>query len=661
MIFDRSLLDPIHGLIRFDDECWSIIDTPQFQRLRDIKQLGSAYYVYPGASHNRFEHSLGTGYLARKFILGLQERQPELKITKNEVRCITIAGLCHDLGHGPFSHVFDGIFIPTARPGSDWTHEVASNELLEFLIKDNNLPMERGDLEFIQDLIAGEPRGGYTDETRKRRFLYEIVANKRTNIDVDKLDYIARDTHYLGVKNSYDGSRILEYTMVAFDKDSGEFHICFHQKEAVQIYQLFSTRATLFKNSYTHRVGKGVELMIVDALLAADKYLKISNAIDDMSQYQYLTDSILKEIERSTVPELEESRQILRRLRKRDLYQMADSLVIPKEFHHLIVKENVNAEEVLKHIYPLADKYLLTEKDIHVDLLTINYCAKDKNPVDAIKFFRKYDEELKDTFAIPADQTSLMLPASFQEKTVRVFVKDKSKRRMLYSVFYQFLEDFCYRHEIPFEDLTKSRCAPGHSSTNPQSTCSTVEPGFTPTSRYEYRQSLSSVSDDDESENEDEEPLKVKSAANAAPLTSISTPKRSTSKSRNGDDVGLDQDTTPVATASSRRVPANLVPSTSAMSSSSPNQNATPASIKKVSSWMVDQRAEDSKSNRRAVTTLSAAASMDPSPVRSRSAVADPISGISTPVKSRGRSGSQAEEDEDDPLTGSAHKRKRVG
>uniref|UniRef100_UPI00358EFFD1 deoxynucleoside triphosphate triphosphohydrolase SAMHD1-like n=1 Tax=Myxine glutinosa TaxID=7769 RepID=UPI00358EFFD1 len=90
--------DPVHGHIELPSLLVKIVDTPQFQRLRDIKQLGGAHFVYPGATHTRFEHSLGVGYLAGLLIKSLKERQPELNITDKDVLCIQIAGLCHDLG-----------------------------------------------------------------------------------------------------------------------------------------------------------------------------------------------------------------------------------------------------------------------------------------------------------------------------------------------------------------------------------------------------------------------------------------------------------------------------------------------------------------------------------------------------------------------------------
>ncbi|KAI0241262.1 Deoxynucleoside triphosphate triphosphohydrolase SAMHD1, partial [Lamellibrachia satsuma] len=90
--------DCVHGHIELDPLCVAIIDTPQFQRLRHIKQLGGCYYVFPGASHNRFEHSIGVCFLAGQLIETLKFKQPELNITDGEVLCVKIAGLCHDLG-----------------------------------------------------------------------------------------------------------------------------------------------------------------------------------------------------------------------------------------------------------------------------------------------------------------------------------------------------------------------------------------------------------------------------------------------------------------------------------------------------------------------------------------------------------------------------------
>lgn len=142
MDYGKMINDPIHGFIELEPGALAFIDTPQFQRLRDLKQLGATYYVFPGATHNRFEHSIGTMHLAGQMLDSISRCQPELKITPegvpfgvdgvffsqqagvfSETFLVKIAGLCHDLGHGPFSHVFDNQFMPAARPDIKWTHE----------------------------------------------------------------------------------------------------------------------------------------------------------------------------------------------------------------------------------------------------------------------------------------------------------------------------------------------------------------------------------------------------------------------------------------------------------------------------------------------------------------------------------------------------------
>lgn len=115
-VYDQSkskvINDPVHGHFRIRGECVRVIDTPEFQRLRDIKQLGTSYYVFPGAGHNRFEHSLGVCHMAEEMVIRIQRAQRDLGIDNQDVKRIALAGLCHDLGHAPFSHVFDNEFLP---------------------------------------------------------------------------------------------------------------------------------------------------------------------------------------------------------------------------------------------------------------------------------------------------------------------------------------------------------------------------------------------------------------------------------------------------------------------------------------------------------------------------------------------------------------------
>lgn len=99
--------DPVHGQIVMDGLCLRIIDTKEFQRLRYLKQLGTCDYVYPGATHSRFSHSIGVAYYSELLLKNLKNNQPYLSITPIDILCVKIAGLCHDLGHGAYSHVWE--------------------------------------------------------------------------------------------------------------------------------------------------------------------------------------------------------------------------------------------------------------------------------------------------------------------------------------------------------------------------------------------------------------------------------------------------------------------------------------------------------------------------------------------------------------------------
>ncbi|GLB33172.1 putative metal dependent phosphohydrolases with conserved 'HD' motif [Lyophyllum shimeji] len=412
----RVIKDPVHDMIPISSRLSTFIDTKQFQRLRNIKQLGTSYYVWPGASHNRFEHCIGVAHLARWMATHLSNAQPELGITERDIECVQIAGLCHDLGHGPWSHVWDGLFIPRALPGRRWKHEHASVMMFDALVRENDIDMSPKDERFIKALISGEPGECDPDE---KPFLFDIVANKRNGLDVDKFDYIPRDSHMIGDKMNISYLRIIKSARVLDNQ------ICYDIKDANLLYSICSARFTLHKMVYNHKAAKAIEYMVVDALLAAEPYLHIAEQVFDPDRFLYLTDNILLTIEASTDPNLAPARAIVDRIRTRDNYKLVDykavDSVLADEFKKHITPEAIVAEA--KALRGIEDRARgLQPNDVICDFSMIHYGMKEENPIDFVRFYSKRHPD-RATKAVRGDISTIM-PPCHMEFQVKIFTKN---------------------------------------------------------------------------------------------------------------------------------------------------------------------------------------------------------------------------------------------
>ncbi|XP_014890782.1 deoxynucleoside triphosphate triphosphohydrolase SAMHD1-like [Poecilia latipinna] len=447
--FCQVFNDPIHGSVELPPLLVKIIDTPQFQRLRNIKQLGGNSYVYPGANHTRFEHSIGVAYLAGELVKALRERQPELKITERDVLCVQIAGLCHDLGHGPFSHLYDGMFIPQMQPDvkQKWKHETASVEMFDHMVKENKLDEEmkkdqefnkelnspdisddmlkekiKKDLKFIKDLInpeiSDEEKKAFTGRGEDKSFLYDIVANKRNGIDVDKWDYFARDCHYLGMKNSFDYRRLILSARVCEWKGRNE--ICFRDKELFNLYDMFYTRFSLHRRAYQHKTGNIIERMITEAFVKANEYIQIKGsrgqtfnlltAKDDMEAYTKLTDNVFEQILNDDNQNMREAKEILGKILKRNLYKCLGEFPSKRSEDEI---KKIKAQVALPGGTKQDDFVVATSK--------LDYGKKEKDPIEEVRFYRKSDPNKAIT--LTREEVSYLLPGNFEERLIRIYCK----------------------------------------------------------------------------------------------------------------------------------------------------------------------------------------------------------------------------------------------
>jgi HD superfamily phosphohydrolase len=251
-----EIKDPVHGYVYITEGEKEIIDSFPFQRLHRLRQLAGAEYVYPGANHTRFEHSVGVMYLAGKVA-----ENPNIAqcTSEDEAEMVRIAALLHDVGHGPFSHVFEQLLEKELeKTHEDMTHWVITNsELREIVEKIGYNPREVG------KLAVG------TLHKPKKAFLDQIISSA---VDVDKLDFIVRDTHHTGAEYGYiDIFRLIHALEVL-----GE-NLAVDLGALSALESLIIARIESFKSIYFHRVGRAAQIMLAMAMEKANKELGLTS------------------------------------------------------------------------------------------------------------------------------------------------------------------------------------------------------------------------------------------------------------------------------------------------------------------------------------------------------------------------------------------------
>lgn len=251
-----EIRDPIHGYISMTSIEKELIDTRPMQRLRRIKQLSGAYFTYPGAEHSRFSHSLGVMHLAG--IMGNHFAEMGY-IEKSDVQKIRIAGLLHDIGHGPFAHMYEEIL----GKYRNMTHEdvtqwlVENSELRDVISKHGYSSKE------ISKLSVGRLK------TRETGFLNQIIASQ---FNVDIMDYLVRDSYFTGVEyGKIDVLRLIN-SLDVFDNIFAMDIAALYALEAFII-----ARYEMFKAVYFHRSVRAAEVMIVRAMDYANDQLGLTS------------------------------------------------------------------------------------------------------------------------------------------------------------------------------------------------------------------------------------------------------------------------------------------------------------------------------------------------------------------------------------------------
>ncbi|MGD9928668.1 MAG: HD domain-containing protein [Mangrovibacterium sp.] len=236
----KIINDPVFGFITIQSELiFDLIEHPYFQRLRRIKQLGLSCIVFPGANHTRFEHAIGAVYLMRSAISVLQLKG--VKITRDEAEAVTAAILLHDIGHGPFSHALEHSIVDG----------ISHEEISAMLMEDLNREFD-GKLDLAIRIFKNE---------YPKKFLHQLVASQ---LDVDRLDYLRRDSFFSGVTEGVIGSdRIIKMLNVR----RGELVI--EAKGIYSIEKFLISRRLMYWQVYLHKTVLSAEYLLVNVLKRA--------------------------------------------------------------------------------------------------------------------------------------------------------------------------------------------------------------------------------------------------------------------------------------------------------------------------------------------------------------------------------------------------------
>lgn len=391
----QRIRDPVHGLITFyandkiDQLAWKLIDTKEFQRLRRIKQLGVSEFVYPGATHTRFIHSIGVFHVARQLLNVVRREIGEIEEELEKPRrdhVAVIAALLHDVGHGPFSHTFEG--VQKAR-GIKKDHEEWSADIIRSRTGEVRPILEGfrpGLADAVADLLISE----------NPEDIYHAIVS--SSFDADRLDYLRRDRQMTGTgAGAIDFDWLIEHVRVrninldapdGIGDDDGVKvpTFCIDVKALPAAEQFLLARYTLHEQVYFHKTTRCIERMIsriisrISVLATDKKTIKDKSGLDEnhpiikffatnspsVDDYLALDDVVLLgSLERLAQGSDSEISNLAYRLRNRSLYKTLDC----RSFHRELEWQAAGAKKIDRR-FVFDDGSVIKDTDARLSIYT---------------------------------------------------------------------------------------------------------------------------------------------------------------------------------------------------------------------------------------------------------------------------------------------------
>ena len=261
-----DIIDPIHDFVRVNSNELKIIDTSIFQRLRRIRQLSGAHLIYPGAQHTRFEHSLGVMHIASMAGHALNEKGI---VSSDNIQDLRFAGLLHDIGHGPFSHIFEELLQKRKMSHEDMGRDIILKTQIGDLISANGFNKK-----LITELAFGDS---------KFQFMNEIISGA---LSADIMDYLLRDGYFTGAEHAK-----IDHNRLTYSLDVYKNKLALEKSALVNFETMMISRYQMFKAVYFHKTVRAGEVMLLESMYLAEEELGLSSI--SLNEYLKLTDEVI--------------------------------------------------------------------------------------------------------------------------------------------------------------------------------------------------------------------------------------------------------------------------------------------------------------------------------------------------------------------------------
>lgn len=395
----KIINDPVFGFIKIPKGIlYGIVEHPLFQRLNRINQLGLASVVYPGARHTRFQHSLGAFHLMSEAIQNLQQKGNF--IFDSEAEAVQAAILMHDIGHGPFSHVLENTLI----------HGISHEEISLMMMEEINRAMN-GQLNLAISIFKGE---------YPKNFLHQLISSQ---LDMDRLDYLRRDSFYTGVTEGNIGSaRIIKMLNVIDDS------LVVEQKGIYSLENYLTTRRLMYWQVYLHRTCVAYEKVLVNMLKRAKELISKGEQVFASPALLYFLENDIDAEWFATHPEALQNYSELddsdiwsamkawKHHNDKILSTLATDMLDRRIFKVEVLEEMPSDERIEELKRTIAEKMDISYEDAHY-MMSLNTIQKDMYNVDDDKIQILYKNgEIKDI-----SEASELLNVQLLSKKIRKY------------------------------------------------------------------------------------------------------------------------------------------------------------------------------------------------------------------------------------------------